>query len=157
MILIILYLFVSLSTVLFGSAELSEEISDYTALVPGNVYIDQIFLMLIGPFIMILLVFLLTIPLARVFFNSHKIIKVRRYDYYAIKDFEGDISLLRTYIRCLIVSFLSFSLGLIIYESGVIASEIIIASFILSGSFSNFGLSINNRIPAPIWSRTAYG
>jgi len=46
--------------------------------------------------------------------------------YYAIKDFEGDISLIRTVIRCLIVSFLSFSLGLIIYESGVIAPEVII-------------------------------
>ena len=76
--------------------------------------------------IIILLIFFLFIPLTRLFFKLHKIIKVRRYDYYAIRDFEGEISLIRTYIRCLIVSFLSFSLGLIIYESGVIASDIII-------------------------------
>lgn len=126
MILIILYLFIALETIIFGSATLSEEITDYTALVPGDVFFDQFYFMIIGPFIMILLVFLLTIPLARVFFSSHKIIKVRRYDYYAIKDFEGEISLLRTFIRCLIVSFLSFSLGLIIYESGIVAPEVII-------------------------------
>lgn len=68
-ILIILYLMVLLPAVFYGSAVLSEEITDYTALVPGNVYFDQIFLILIGPLIMILLLFLLVIPLSHLFLN----------------------------------------------------------------------------------------
>ncbi len=57
-VLIIIYLIALILQVFYGSAVLSEEITDYTALVPGNVYVDQIFLILIGPLIMILLIFL---------------------------------------------------------------------------------------------------
>ena len=116
-----------LPQVFYGAAVLSEEITDYTALVPGrNVYTDHIFLLIIGPLIMILLVFIFAIPLALLLLKLHKMIKVKRYDYYIIRDFEGNISLVRIYIRCLIVSFLAFALGLVIYEAGVIPPEVII-------------------------------
>lgn len=125
--LLLLYLVFILPQVFLGAAVLSEEITDYTALVPGrNVYTDHIFLLIIGPLIMILLVFIFTIPLALLLLKLHKMIKVKKYEYYIIRDFEGNINLVRIYIRCLIVSFLSFALGLIIYEAGVIPPEVII-------------------------------
>jgi len=127
LILIVFFLVFTLPQLFYGSAVLSEEITDYTALVPGrNVYTDQIFLLIIGPLIMILLVFIFTIPLAMLLLKLHKLIKARRYDYYIIRDFEGNISFVRIYIRCLIVSFLAFALGLMIYASGLISSEVII-------------------------------
>jgi hypothetical protein len=127
LILIIIFLVFSLPQVFLGSPELSREITDYTALVPGrNVYTDQLFLLVVGPLIMVLLIFIFTIPLAYLLFKLHNLIKVRRYDYYIMRDFEGDISLVWIYIRCLFVSFLAFALGLIIYEAGLISPEVII-------------------------------
>ena len=49
LVLLILYLVLTLPQVFYGAAVLSEEITDYTALVPGrNVYTDHIFLLIIA-------------------------------------------------------------------------------------------------------------
>ncbi len=111
--LVLIYVVVIVPSAFTSSIAIAEEIDDYTKLVPvENVLFDQVYLTIVGPLIMVVLVLLFTVPLARLFYHFHKIIKGKRYEYYIIEDLGEDINLLTIFVRGLTISLLSFSLAM---------------------------------------------
>ncbi|MCP4760201.1 MAG: hypothetical protein GY870_00370 [archaeon] len=109
----VVYLVVMIPMAIDSINGLTEEgVQDFTGLIPiENVVFDQIFLIFIGPLIMVLLVFIISIPFSILLFKFHRLLKSNSYEYFAIQNFGEDIGFKKLFIRGLTISLMGFSLG----------------------------------------------
>lgn len=95
-------------------------------LVIGNSIIDIVYFYLISPLIMIGIILFFSVLLTQLFFRLHKIMKLNRYDYGILKNFNEDIKFSGMLMRAVILGLFAFSMGL--YMTQVLDPELILST-----------------------------
>jgi len=156
----ILYLVFVIPNFLFQITALGTEgTEDLTYLIPvRSLIFDSAYEFFFSPLIMIILIQLFSVLLAMFFLKLHKIMKLKRYDYYILKETYEKLSYWSMAKRVLLLAFFSFSFG--IFLSQIIPEEIIIAPspsvteitpFLKASATSNFILPFVILIFEPVW------
>jgi hypothetical protein len=137
----------------------AEGVEDLTFLIPvRSLIFDSAYVFFLSPLLMMILIQVFSTLMARFFLKLHTVMKLKRYDYYVLKETYEKLSYWSMAKRVLLLAFFAFSFG--IFLSQLIPVEIIIAPnpsvtavtpFLKASATSNFILPFVILIFEPIW------